>query len=238
MTRRRLAAHLTLLLLAFSLLAPALQAQHSEPDSTATSAEAGPAAEHSAGDANAGVGEILHGAVERAIHSAEKWGAHLGLGPDTSFAVSLGFNFLAIVVFFYLLFKSKLPQMFRERTSAIQKGIREAAAASADASRRLSEIEARLARLDTEVSEIRASAEKEAAAEEARIRATSEEDQRKVIEAVETEISAIARNARRELKGYAASLAVELAARRIKLDESTDQALVRDFVDHLGKDGR
>ncbi len=101
----------------------------------------------------------------------------------------------------------------------------------------MAEIEARLAKLDTEVGDIRGSAEREAAAEEERIRQAAEEDKRKVVEGAETEISAIARNARRELKSYAASLAVDLASRRIQVDEPTDQALVREFVEQLGKDG-
>ena len=75
-------------------------------------------------------------------------------------------------------------------------------------------------------------------AEEARIRQAAEEDKHKVVQAAETEIAAIARNARRELKSYAASLAVDLASRKIRVDEPTDQALVREFVDQLGKDGK
>ena len=61
---------------------------------------------------------------------------------------------------------------------------------------------------------------------------------RRMVEAAEAEIEAIARNARRELKGYAASLAVDLAARKIQVDDPTDHALVREFVDQLGKDGK
>ena len=60
----------------------------------------------------------------------------------------------------------------------------------------------------------------------------------KVVQAAEAEIAAIARNARRELKSYAASLAVDLASRKIRVDEPTDHALVREFVDQLGKDGK
>ena len=74
------------------------------------------------------------------------------------------------------------PRCFAIAPQAIQKGIREAQAASAEAARRLSDIEARLAKLDTEVGEIRASAESEAAAEEERIRQAAEEDKRKVLE--------------------------------------------------------
>ncbi len=91
----------------------------------------------------------------RLPHTAEKWGHELGTRPGYLFALSIALNFAGIALFFYLLLKSKLPQAFRERTAAIQKGIKEAQAASADATRRLSDIEARLSKLDTEVAEIR-----------------------------------------------------------------------------------
>ena len=146
------------------------------------------------------------------------WGK-LGLGPDVSFLISIFLNFLGVFLIFYFLLKSKLPQAFRDRTAAIQKGIKDAEAASADASHRLGDIESRLRKLDSEVAEIRAAAEREVAAEEERIRQAAEEDKQKVIAAAQTEIAAIARNARRELKGYAASLAVDLAAREIRVDE-------------------
>ena len=191
-----------------------------------------------AGNANAGVAEILSATTEKAAHTAEGWGSKLGLSPGASFAVSLGVNFAGIALFIWVLLKTKLPQAFRERTAAIQKGIREAQAASADANRRLSDIEARLSKMDAEVAEIRQSAEREAAAEEERIRKAAEHDAQKIVEGAEAEIQAFARNARRELKGYAASLAVDLAGRRIKVDESTDRALVREFVGQLGKDGQ
>jgi F-type H+-transporting ATPase subunit b len=196
------------------------------------------AAEPGAGNANAGVGEILAKTTEQSAHSAEKFGSKLGLGPDLSFWLSILLNFGGVAAVVYVLLKSRLPQAFRERTAAIQKGIKEAQAASAEAGRRLSDIESRLTKLDTEVAEIRASAEREAAAEEERIRQAAEEDKQKVVQAAEAEIAAIARNARRELKGFAASLAVDLAAREIRVDEPTDQALVRDFVGQLGKDGK
>ena len=88
-----------------------------------------------------------------------------------------------------------------------------------------------------------ANAEKEAAAEEARIKAAAEEDARKIVESAEQEIAAAAKLARRELTAYAANLAVSLAARQIKVDTATDQALVRSFANELspktktGQDG-
>jgi len=160
------------------------------------------------------------------------------VSPETAYVISLIINFGILIFFFWMLLKAKVPQMFRDRTAIIQKGIREAQAASAEASQRLKDIEARLAKLDVEVGQIRASAESDAAAEEARIRQAAEEDKHKVVQGAETEIAAIARNARRELKSYAATLAVDLASREIRVDEPTDQALVREFVHELGKDGK
>ena len=176
----------------------------------------------------------------KAEHSpVVRWiGRVINIGPERAYVLSLIINFGILIVFFWVLLKGKIPQMFRERTAAIQKGIKEAQAASADASRRLADIETRLTKLDTEVAEIRASAESEAVAEEARIRQAAEDDKHKILQAVETEITAIARNARRELKGYAATLAVDLASRKIRVDETTDKALVHEFVDQLGKDGK
>ncbi|HYL15109.1 MAG TPA: ATPase, partial [Terriglobales bacterium] len=59
-------------------------------------------------------------------------------------------------------------------------------------------------------------------------------DARKIIQSAEQEIAAAAKSARRELKAYAADLAVSMAQRQIRVDSDTDQALVRTFADQLG----
>ncbi len=220
------------------LLVCAAAAQEAQNSSSASGTQTTQAGEPSSTDANAGIGDILAKTTEQAAHTAEKWGHSLGIGPKASFTLSVGFNFLALFIFCYVLLKSKVPQAFRERTLAIQKGIREAQEASADAARRLTDIEARLSKMDAEVEQIRTAAERESAAEEARIRQAAEEDKQKVIQTAEAEIEAIARNARRELKGYAASLAVDLAGRQLRIDDTTDHALIREFADQLGKDGK
>ena len=146
-------------------------------------------------------------------------------------AVVLNFAVVAVAIFWFS--KKILPGMFRDRTAAIQKAIEEARKASADANRRLSEIEARLSKLDVEIGSMRAAAEREAVAEEQRIKAAAEEDTRKIIESAEQEIAAAAKQARRELTAYAADLAVSLAQRQIHVDAAIDQVLVRSFVDQL-----
>jgi F-type H+-transporting ATPase subunit b len=185
-----------------------------------------------------GAGEEEENAQLKYSKSVMQWGRLVGLSPHASYLVYWFLNFVVVILFFVLLFRSSVPKMFRDRTAAIQKGIREAQEAGAEAKQRLGDIETRLAKLDTEVAEIRSSAEREAAAEEQRILQAAEEDKRKILEAVETEVGAIARNARRELKTYAATLAVDLAARKIKVDDTTDQALLSEFVEQLGKDGK
>ena len=124
--------------------------------------------------------------------------------------------------------------MFRDRTAAIQKAMQEAQKASEEARRRLAEIESRLMKLDVEIGTMRDAAEKEGAAEEARIQAAAEEDARKIVTAAEQEIAAAAKAARRQLTAYAADLAVGLARKQIHVDAATDQALVRKFAGQLG----
>jgi F0F1-type ATP synthase membrane subunit b/b' len=92
---------------------------------------------------------------------------------------------------------------------------------------------------------MRNAAEKEGAAEEARIKAAAEEDARKIVAAAEQEIDASIKAARRQLTAHAADLAVGLAQKQIHVDAATDQNLVRNFAgqlgaapDKAGKDGR
>jgi F-type H+-transporting ATPase subunit b len=126
--------------------------------------------------------------------------------------------------------------MFRNRTASIQKFLEEARKASEDANKRLSEIESRLSRLDHEISGMRAMSEREAAAEEERIKAATADESRRIVESAQQEIAAATKAARRELTAYAADLAVTLASKQIKVDATTDQALVRRFAQQLSGD--
>ncbi len=147
-------------------------------------------------------------------------------------AVLLNFAVIAGVMIWAA--RKYLPGAFRARTASIQKAMEEARRASEDANRRLSEIESRLSRLDDEIAAMTAGAEKDVAAEEARIKAAAEEDARKIVESAEQEIAAAAKAARRDLTTYAADLAISLAKKQIHVDAGTDSSLVRSFADRLG----
>lgn len=161
-----------------------------------------------------------------------------GMKPITAYWFSVALNFAVIALLLILLMKSRLPEMFRARTENIRKSLDEARRASELAQKRLSDIEARLSRLDSEIAAMRTAAEAEARGEEERIRAAAEQDKKKIVEAAEQEISAAANLARRDLKAYVAELAVSLAEKRIQINADTDEELVRSFVDELGKNGQ
>ncbi|MGZ4788552.1 MAG: F0F1 ATP synthase subunit B family protein [Terriglobales bacterium] len=170
---------------------------------------------------------------------AVKWfAAHTGMSLEAAYWVLVCINFAIIAGLIAYAWKKNVPSMFRTRTASIRKSMDEARRASEDANRRLSEIENRLAKLDAEIAEMRKTAEAEAIAEEERIKAAAEEERRKVIETAEQEIEAAAKAARRDLKAYAASLAVSIAEKRIQVDPKTDQSLVRTFLRELSQNGR
>jgi F-type H+-transporting ATPase subunit b len=159
---------------------------------------------------------------------------HTGLSTSNAYLISVLLNFAVIAGIIFWAARKYLPGAFSARTASIQKAMQEAQKASEEARRKLAEIESRLMKLDVEIGTMRDAAEKEAAAEEARIRTAAQEDARKMVESAQQEIAAAAKSARRELTAYAADLAVGLAPKQIRIDAATDQALVRNFAGELG----
>jgi F-type H+-transporting ATPase subunit b len=161
-----------------------------------------------------------------------------GFSKESIYWIFLIINFAILAAGLVWLVRKALPNGFAPRTAEIRRGIEEARKVSAEASARLGEIESRLAKLDTEIAELRTAAEADFSAEEERIKAAAEQDAKNVVAAAEQEIAAAARTAQRELKSFVAGLAVDLAEKKIKVDDATDQALVRGFAAQLGKDGQ
>jgi len=128
-----------------------------------------------------------------------------------------------------------LPKMFRKRSEDLQKELVSARLATEDANRRLAEVEARLLRLDGEIEKFRLEAEQESVHDEQRIRASLESERERIIASAEQEIGAAQAAAQRELKKFAADLAIDHAMRRIQLSTDTDRALVREFGKSLNK---
>jgi F-type H+-transporting ATPase subunit b len=170
----------------------------------------------------------------------------VGLSVHGGHLLALGINFAIIVFLVFWFGRKSLPAIFRARNDSIRKALEEARRASEEANKRLADIESRLRQMDAEIGKMQASAEKEAAGEEDRIKQAAGEDIRKVIEAAQQEIEAVAKQARRDLSAHTADLAIALARKQINVDSNTDRVLVRDFATKLagptgsngGKDGR
>jgi F-type H+-transporting ATPase subunit b len=166
----------------------------------------------------------------------QKLGKMLGMDVDTAATTFEVFNFaiLAIAVGWFL--AKTLPKTFRNRTSAIQKHLVDARTATEEASLRLNSVEERLAKLDGQIAEMRTQAEKDAAAEEQRMRAAVEDEKTRILAAAEQEIASAALLAQRQLQKYAAELAIEQAGRRLVVSAETDRLLVQGFARRLAGD--
>jgi len=160
-----------------------------------------------------------------------------GMSNAAAYWVAVVLNFAIVFILLALAMRKSLPGYFRGRTSAIQKGIEEARKMSEEARRRLSEVEGRLSRLDGEIARMRSEAEENGRAEERRLQESGEEERKRIVTSAQQEIDMAANAARRELKSYAAELAVDLAEKKIRVDQNKDEALVREFTAGLGKDG-
>lgn len=161
-----------------------------------------------------------------------------GLSIEKAYWLGIIINFLILFAIFCVGLRKVLPGLFKSRTEAIQKRLEESRKTTEEARRRLAEVEGRLSRLDTEIAQMRSEAEASAQAEEQRVLVAVEEERRRIVQSTEQEIAMAANAARRELKAFAAELAIDLAEKKIQIGQSADQALVREFAAQLGKDGR
>lgn len=167
---------------------------------------------------------------------------HLGLSTNKGSRLFEDFNsaVLIAIILYYLL--KILPSKFRAKRQAINHDLTDARRATEDAQQRLKAIEARLASLGGEVDALRQQAAESSKAEELRIHASIEEERKRILHSVETEIAATQANAERGLKRYASDLAVDRAAERLQLTPEGDRALIDEFLQglagRLGKQGQ
>ena len=128
-----------------------------------------------------------------------------------------------------------LPPLFRERNQEIQKGITEAQALKQDAEKRAAAVDARILTLGSEIEKFRAESKVEMQQEGERIRRETARQISRIEAQARQEIDAAGKLARRELKAYAAKLALDLAEQRVRarLDAHAENALVTGFLQDL-----
>ncbi|HEX9200643.1 MAG TPA: ATP synthase F0 subunit B [Acidobacteriaceae bacterium] len=163
-------------------------------------------------------------------------GAKLGLNADQSATAFMVTNFVLLAAAIgWMLFKM-LPKTLRARNTSIQKNLVDARTATEEARARLSVVEERLAKLDSEIAAMRSHAEQDSAKEEQRIKASVEDEKNKILTAAEQEINAATMHAQKQLQQHAAELAIEQAARKLVVSAETDRLLVQSFAQRLTGD--
>jgi F-type H+-transporting ATPase subunit b len=144
-------------------------------------------------------------------------------------------NFGILAVGLGYLMAKQLPPLFSSRSKEIQKGISESQQMKQDAERRAAEMDARLAALGADIEKFRVQSGAEMRQEGERISRDTAAQIKKIEEQAAVEIEAAGKTARRQLKEYAAELALGLAEERLRarMDSATGSALVDNFVRDL-----
>ena len=165
-------------------------------------------------------------------HAAEEGGS---AASEKAAEIFKWINFAIVAGLVLWLCLKKAPAFFSRRASAISSAINSATTAKAAADAQLREAETKLANLQKEVVELRALAERESAAEVARLRAATQSDAQKIAAAAKAEIEAAERAARLALKALAAKLAVDGAESLLakQLNPQAQEALISSFVKSL-----
>lgn len=218
-------------LVLLALLAMPAARMHAQSDAAKPAAVTAGAEHMDEPETNSETDQYRHSSVVNAIARF----AHVK--PETAAQIFEDINsgvLLAVIGFFLWKF---LPKLLRNRSETLQNELVSARLATEDANRRLAEVEARLLRLDSEIATIRLQVEKESAEDEKRIHAALEAERERIIASAEQEIGATQAAAQRDLKKFAADLAIDHAMRKIQLSNDTDRLLVREFGKSLKNSG-
>ena len=195
--------------------------------SNETAREASAAEKHEEDETDA----FRHSAAVKSI------GAKFGLDAAQAATAFTVLNFVVLVLLVGWFLVKSLPKAFRSRNDAIQKHLTDARAATEAANTRLNSVEARLGKLDEQIAGMRTQAEKDSAREEQRIKASVEEEKKKILQAAEQEIAAATVQARRQIQQYAADLAIDQAAKKLVVSAATDRLLVQEFARRIAGEG-
>jgi len=135
----------------------------------------------------------------------------------------------------YLAVKQGGP-FFNSRAAEIRKGIDEAEKIKADSDAKVSAINSKLGRLDSEIASLREAAGTERRSAEQRLKDETQREIQRIAAHAEAEIETAGKSERVALQRYAAQLALELAETKVRarINPNAEDALVQAFVYGLG----
>ncbi|QQS39835.1 MAG: hypothetical protein IPM63_10655 [Acidobacteriota bacterium] len=148
-------------------------------------------------------------------------------------------RFINLLIFFGVLaylIKRPLSEAFKTKREKIRAELIRAEEEKKAAVAKLAEVEAKLARLDTEQAALVEEARSEAAAEKNRIREEIESESRRLRSQAEGEVLRKSQQIRKQLKRFSAEESIRLAEEKIRraMSAETDRKLVKANIESIG----
>lgn len=146
------------------------------------------------------------------------------------------FNLAIFVALLVYLLRKPLSGAFKAKRETIRAELIRAEEERQSALAKLTETEAKLARLEAEAADIRQKAEIEANAEKLRIAAQTEFEIKKMREQAQSEIELTSKQARLQLRQFSAEESIRLAEEKIRreINSEADAQLVRANIQSIG----
>lgn len=145
-----------------------------------------------------------------------------------------------LAVFLGLLFwlvRKPAQDFFAKRLAEVRATLQQAAKEKEVASAKMAELDSRLNKLDSDIAEIKAQAQREALAERERLEAEARRDMEKIRQSAQREVESAKQIAMTELREYAATKAVDLAEQMIRkeLKPEDDAKLLQRMGEEMSK---
>lgn len=225
-------AHLLILALAMIgfTAAPLARAQASAPATPQTASSGGSADRMDEPETNKQTEAFRHAAPVQKIAQM----THMSV--ETTARIFEDLNSAILIGLILWLVLRVVPKTLRSRSANLEKQLMEARIATSQANERLSAVEERLSKLGIEIDAIREQSERESVQDEKRIQESLETERQRIVASAGQEIDAAGAAARRELKKFAAELAVDQARRGIHLSVDQDRAMIHDFAKDLKRE--
>ncbi|MEK6325721.1 MAG: F0F1 ATP synthase subunit B [Acidobacteriota bacterium] len=178
--------------------------------------------------------------IRPALFVAAEQAEATGLWTDQTLWRVINLLIFVIFIVYILRKKVRIGQVFDDRAASIVKELEQAKRDKQEAQERLQELEARLGRLDQEVAQIRAEAERESAREAERVHQTAAADAEKIRQTTQREIEGAMKAARNELRAFVADQSVALAEGIIRREirPEDNSRMVNKFIDDLSEVSR
>jgi ATP synthase F0 subunit b len=169
--------------------------------------------------------------AEAAEHQAESFWSNPAYWRPLNLLIFLAF------LIYLLRNKIRIGEVFDKRAAGIRKELEEAHTARAEAEQKLAEVEARLNKLDEEVAEIKAEAERDSAREMDRIMKAAAADAEKIGQTAQREIEGSVKAAKSDLRAFVAEQSANLAQSMIQREMKPDDnsRLIGKYIDELGE---